>query len=109
MPADLDGLIARRASVRRYDLRGWELIPEFEHRGETYEAACTPIFEFSQAINRINRNRATITLWVYPDGFAIFRRIRHDLVERGFSVAARPLPAGLSIRGSPLGSQSAAP
>ncbi len=31
-----------------------------------------------------------------------------DLVKRGFSVAARPRPAGLSIRGSPLGSQSAA-
>jgi hypothetical protein len=106
--ADLDGLIERRAAIRRYELQGWELIPESEHRGETYEAACTPISEFSQAINRINRNRATITLWVYPDSFGIYRRIRHDLVERGFSVAARPLPAGLSIRGSPLGSQSAA-
>ncbi len=106
--ADLDGLIERRAPIRRYELQGWELIPESEHRGESYEAACTPISQFSQAINRINRNRATITLWVYPDSFGIYRRIRHDLVERGFSVAARPLPAGLSIRGSPLGSQSAA-
>jgi hypothetical protein len=108
MPADLDGLIERRAGRTRYELQGWELIPESEHRGETYEAACTPISEFTQALNRINRNRATITLWVYPDSFGIYRRIRHDLVERGFSVAARPLPAGLSIRGSPLGSQSAA-
>jgi hypothetical protein len=108
VPADLDGLLERRAGRTRYELQGWELIPESEHRGETYEAACTPISEFTQALNRINRNRATITLWVYPDSFGIYRRIRHDLVERGFSVAARPLPVGLSIRGSPLGSQSAA-
>src|SRR5262249_51457206 len=105
--ADLEGLIERRA-IRRYELQGWELIPESENRGETYEATRTPLSDFSRAINRINRNRATITLWVYPDSFEVYRRIRADLVERGFSVAARPLPAGLSIRGSPLGSQSAA-
>jgi hypothetical protein len=107
VPTDLDGLIERR-SIRKYELQGWELIPESEHRGETYETARQPISEFSMALNRINPNRATITLWVYPDGFGLYRRLRADLIERGFSVAARPLPAGLSIRGSPMGSQSAA-
>ena len=107
VPADLEGLVERR-SIRRYELQGWELIPESEHRGETYEAAQQPISEFTMALNRINANRATITLWVYPDSFGLYRRLRADLTERGFSVAARPLPAGLSIRGSPMGSQSAA-
>lgn len=105
---DLDGLIERRAAVRRFELQGWELIPEAEHRGETYEAAHQPISEFTMALNRINPNRATITLWVYPDSFGLYRRLRAELIDRGFSVAARPLPAGLSIRGSPMGSQSAA-
>jgi hypothetical protein len=108
MPSDLDGLIGRRAAIRRYELQGWELIPESDNRGETYEATRNPISEFTLAMNRINAHRSTVTLWVYPDSFVLYRRVRADLVERGFSVAARPLPAGLSIRGSPLGSQSAA-
>jgi hypothetical protein len=105
--SDLEGLIERRA-IRHYELAGWELIPESDLRGETYEAARQPISEFTMALNRINPNRATITLWIYPDSFGIYRRLRDDLTRRGFSIAARPLPAGLSIRGSPMGSQSAA-
>jgi hypothetical protein len=50
----------------------------------------------------------TITLWVYPDSFTLYRRLRDELVTRGFSVAARPLPTGMTIRGSPMGTQSAA-
>ena len=92
----------------RYDLRAWEIVPEFESRGETYEATRNPISEFSRAINRINPARVTITLWVYPDSFTLYRRLRNELVDRGFSVAARPLPDGMTIRGSPLGTQSAA-
>src|SRR5262249_23113696 len=107
VPMDLDGLIERRG-VRRYELQGWELIPESDNRGETYEGTRNPISEFTLAMNRINPHRSTVTLWVYPDSFALYRRVRADLIERGFSVAARPLPAGLSIRGSPMGSQSAA-
>jgi hypothetical protein len=65
MPGTMEELIERR-TIRRFDLKGWELIPESESRGETYEATQTPISEFTQAINRINPNRATITLWVPP-------------------------------------------
>jgi hypothetical protein len=107
MPSNVEELIERR-NIRRFDLKGWELIPESENRGETYEATQNPISEFTRAVNRISPSRSTITLWVYPDSFGLHRRIRTDLVERGFSVASRPLPEGLAIRGSPLGTQSAA-
>jgi hypothetical protein len=100
--------LIERKSIRRYDLRAWEIVPEYENRGETYESTRNPISEYSRAINRINPARATITVWVYPDSFSIYRRLRADLVERGFSVAARPLPEGMTIRGSPQGTQSAA-
>ncbi len=106
MPGSMEELIQRKSV--RYDLRAWEIVPEFESRGETYEATRNPISEFSRAVNRINPVRSTITLWVYPDSFALYRRLRNDLVERGFSVAARPLPDGMTIRGSPMGTQSAA-
>ena len=91
-----------------FNFRAWELVPESESRGETYEATRNPLSEFSRAVNRITPGRATITLWVYPDSFKLYRRIRNDLIERGFSVAARPLPDGMTIRGSPMGTQSAA-
>ncbi len=107
VPSSMEELIERKA-IRRYDLRAWEIVPEFEGRGETFEGTRNPISEFSRAINRINPARATITLWVYPDSFTLYRQLRNELVERGFSVAARPLPNGMTIRGSPQGTQSAA-
>ena len=107
VPGSVEELIASKA-MRRYDLRAWEIVPEFENRGETYEATKNPISEFSRSINRMNPARTTITLWVYPDSFTLYRRLRNELVEQGFSVAARPLPDGMTIRGSPLGTQSAA-
>jgi hypothetical protein len=106
-PTNVEELLDRR-TIRRFDLKGWELIPESENRGETYESTRNPISEFSRALNRINPERATITLWVYPDSFGLYRLIRNDLIDRGFSVAGRPLPEGLAIRGSPMGTQSAA-
>lgn len=90
-----------------YDLRGWELVPEFDGRGETYEATKSPVSEFTRAINRLNPSHATITMWIYPDGFALYRKLREDLHARGYLVAARPLPEALPIRGSPAGSVSA--
>jgi hypothetical protein len=107
VPASMEELIERKV-IRRYDLRAWEIVPESENRGETYEGTRNPISEYSRSINRINPARTTITLWVYPDSFALYRRLRNELVERGFSVAARPLPDGMTIRGSPQGTQSAA-
>jgi hypothetical protein len=106
VPGSVEELLERKSL--RYDLRAWEVVPEFENRGETYEATQNPISEFTRAVNRINPARGTITLWVYPDSFTLYRRLRDDLVARGFSVAARPLPDGMTIRGSPLGTQSAA-
>ncbi|HEX3449858.1 MAG TPA: hypothetical protein VHS97_16510 [Isosphaeraceae bacterium] len=106
VPGSVEELLERKSL--RYDLRAWELVPEFENRGETYEATKNPISEFTRAVNRINPDRGTITFWIYPDSFTLYRRLRDDLVARGFSVAARPLPDGMSIRGSPMGTQSAA-
>jgi hypothetical protein len=105
-PGSVEELIQRRSV--RFDLRAWELIPESERRGETFEATRNPLSEFARAANRMSPSRSTVTLWVYPDSFALYRRLREDLIEHGFSVAGRPLPEGMTIRGSPLGTQSAA-
>ncbi len=104
--AGIDELIERQSI--RFDLKGWELVPESEQRGETYEATRNPISEYSRAVNRLTPGRSVVTFWVYPDSFPLYRRLREELVSRGFSVAGRPLPEGMTIRGSPMGSMSAA-
>ncbi len=48
----------------------------------------------------------TITVWVYPDSFAEFRKLKEYLYSRDFATAARPLPAGHPISGGPQGSRS---
>ncbi len=105
LPAGLEELMDRPGIS--FDLRGWELVPEFEGRGETYETAVQSYSEFARAINRFNPEHATITMWIYPDGFALYRKLRDELHTRGFLVAARPLPEGMPIKGSPSGSLSA--
>lgn len=99
--------LIERQSIR-FDLKGWELIPETEQRGETYQATRNPISQYGRAVNQLTPGRSIVTFWVYPDSFALYRRLRAELVDRGFSVAGRPLPEGMMIRGSPMGSVSAA-
>ncbi len=48
----------------------------------------------------------TITVWVYPDSFAAFRRLKEHLYEKGYATAARPLPMDRPITGGPGGTRS---
>ena len=105
LPDALADLVDSRESS--YNLLGWEIVPDGNNRGDTYEATRSPTSTFGRAINRLSPGRDTITMWIYPDGFTLYRRLRDDLHARGFLVAARPLPDGTAIRGSPVGSLSA--
>jgi hypothetical protein len=49
-----------------------------------------------------------ITVWVYPDSFEAYRRLKEALFEEGFLTAARPLPEGVLVGASPRGSRSSA-
>ena len=50
----------------------------------------------------------TITVWVYPDSFAAFRKLKENLYAKGYATAARPLPMDRAISGGPQGSRSRA-
>ncbi len=88
-------------------LKGWEIVPARDVRGETAERSAQPLSDFDRTIRRLSPTSATITMWVYPDGFDLFRILRDRLHAQGFMVAARPLPEGVPVRGSPMGSISA--
>lgn len=89
-------------------LEKWTLIPTSSDLGEPVRLALEQESDFRQALSKILPGRTTITIWVYPDGFAAFRQIRKELYRLGYAIAARPLPPGTPISGSPEGSKSAA-
>lgn len=96
--------------VRRVGLQlaKWTVIPVDSQLGETVEEALGPNSQFRRAIAGLRTGDSTVTIWVYEDSFASFREIRKELHRLGFPVAARPLPEGVLIAGSPRGSRSEA-
>jgi hypothetical protein len=84
------------------------IVPDSNELGESVRVALMPDSQFNKKLATILRGRTAITIWIYPDGFDAFRQIRNELYLRGYPVAARPLPFGESIGGSPQGSKSAA-
>jgi hypothetical protein len=89
-------------------LRRWILLPVGDLPGESAAEALREGSQFQAVLAKLLPGRHTITLWTYPDSFEAFRQIRRELYLRGFSAAARPLPQGVPISGSPEGSKSAA-
>jgi hypothetical protein len=90
----------------RYGLSSWQIEPVMPQRGETVAAALADGSEFRQIADGIDAQFTAVTFWVYPDSFAIFRRLRDFLYQRDVVVAGRPLPAGTSIMSTPRGTVS---
>ena len=84
------------------------LIPIAEDLGEPLEAALREDSDFQRIIAASDPRRTTVTVWTYPDSFEQFRQLKAHLFQRGYLTAARPMPEGLPIGGSPQGSRSAA-
>ena len=87
----------------RIGLSEWELEPIDPNRGETLEAALAPTSEFRRVVDHIEPRQAAVTLWVYPDSFPLFRRLRDYLYEHDVVVAGRPITAGTFIAASRRG------
>ena len=89
-------------------MRKFELVPMADDLGEPVAEALAAQSQFRTALVGLDAKRTTITLWTYDDSFALFRAVRKELHELGFSVAGRPLLEGQPIAGSPDGTRSAA-
>lgn len=94
-------------SFLRIQLTYYELEPGRDVLSESVEEALAPGSRFVQALGRARRGTA-LTFWVYPDSFDAYRKLQDFAHEARFEVAARPLPFGVPIAGSPNGSRSAA-
>jgi hypothetical protein len=96
--------------VRRtlVELDNFVLLPVVETLGESTDLALSDGSDFLTRLSQYDPNEVTVTVWTYPDSYADLRRLKEFLWERGFLAAARPLPAGFPISGSPSGTRSAA-
>jgi hypothetical protein len=76
--------------------------------GQPIAQALGPGSEFRGRIAACKPQNTTVTIWVYPDSFDDFRALKAELFKLGFLCAARPMPMGEPIAGSPSGSRSSA-
>ena len=99
------GLSAVRELV---ELDRFMMVPVGQARGETVEQALSTTSAFRSRISAFSPRETIITVWTYPDSFGAFRVLKSELYKLGFLTAARPLPKGQLISGSPQGTRSAA-
>lgn len=90
----------------RVSLSSWEIQPELDLQGETAEMAIKRGAMFYQSLLGTSSD-TTLTFWVYPDSYGLYRKLQKFAHEHGYTVAGRPLPRGVPISGSPHGSRSA--
>jgi hypothetical protein len=76
--------------------------------GQPVSQAFAPGSEFRSRVMTARPQSTTITIWVYPDGFDDFRQLKAELFKHGYLTAARPMPDGVPIGGSPDGVRSVA-
>lgn len=91
-----------------FELDRFELEP-------TQSVPAESIVDTMQSTSRLSIEMASrspretvVTVWVYPDSFDDFRKLKSWLFSQGFLCAARPLPNGIRVGGSPQGSRSTA-
>ncbi len=85
-----------------------EFLPVSSQLGETIDQALAPHSKFRDKLEMLNPRHVTITVWTYPDSFADFRKLKKELYQMGYAVAARPLMEGMPIGASPQGTKSSA-
>ena len=101
---------SKRAGTARHsgiELEQVYLVDAEPNLGQPVAQALAPGSEFRGRIRRRPQS-TTITFWVYPDSFDDFRLFKAELFKLGDLSAARPMPSGEPIAGSPSGSRSSA-
>jgi hypothetical protein len=83
----------------------WKLVAEPDLETESGDEATTAHGDFLRRLRDADAE-TTITFWVYPDSYALYRQLQEFAHHENFTVAARPLPFGFPITGAPQGSRS---
>jgi hypothetical protein len=90
------------------ELDQFQLHPISDELGEPVRTALKRGSQFQDILAAHRPQSTTITIWVYPESFGMFHDMKHALYDLGYLTAARPMPNGQPIGGSPRGTRSAA-
>ena len=107
---DLPMHLAQEAGVRSVAmLERCVMVPVGEDNmlGETLEQAFAPDSAFRTCLLGCRQNEYSVTVWVYPDSFGEFQKVKNFLYHSGYRTAARPMEFGQPITASPNGTRSA--
>ncbi|HEY2826819.1 MAG TPA: hypothetical protein VGJ04_04405, partial [Pirellulales bacterium] len=105
---DLQIIIDRRSGAVSQVNGAFHFIPVGVLAGEPVDRALGPQSEFRRALARHSPHDTTVTLWTYPDSFAVFQQLKEELHKMGYATAGRPMFEGSFIGGSSNGSRSSA-
>ncbi len=89
----------------RISIARWTIQPADTLAAEPVDTALRLGSRFRQIIESADPD-TTVTIWLYPEDFRYFGRLREIAHALNLRVAARPLPVGTPIAGSPNGSRS---
>jgi len=84
------------------------LVPVSDNIGVPLDDALDGDSDFQGWIDRSTPESTTVSVWVYPDSFEEFNRLKKWLYERGFKTACWPLSSNSPISGGPSGYRSTA-
>lgn len=90
----------------RISVAQWRIEPQADLVSESAAEALKPGALFYDSLANADEG-TSLTFWVYPDSYKLYRQLQKFAHEQGFLVAGRPLPHGVHISGSPHGSKSA--
>ena len=88
----------------RFSLVYWELDAESDFVGENKDEVLAANSALRVILRSMPSNKNSVTLWVYGDSFELAKVVELMLHEQNYTVALRPLPDGIPIIGSPMGS-----
>jgi len=106
-----EGEVETRAGTQKHagvELELIYLVDVEPNLGQPMAQALGPASDFRGRIANCRPQNTTVTIWVYPDSFDDFRALKAELFRLGFLTAARPMPMGEPIAGSPSGHRSSA-
>ena len=87
---------------------GFRLLPTRPELGEPVETVYQPDSDFRRRLKSFSPGRTTISVWVYPESFSSYRKLKNWLQEQGYQSAAWPIAKGDFISGGPNGLRSTA-
>ncbi len=105
------GLVSNGAGAsmaQNVELEYFVLEPTEEVIRENIDAALQVSGRLRSELALHQPRSTTVTVWVYPNSFGSFRKLKERLFVEGYLTAARPLPEGIRVGASPQGSNSSA-